>query len=256
MTPHRVAIVTGAQRGIGLAIAARLRRDGLSVVVADIDAAASAAAAATLGADSIGVGCNVADEGEVDRLIATVLARHGRLDGLVANAGIAPTTPFLELDLATWRRVLDVNLTGVLLCGQRAARAMIAGGRGGRIVNVASISGIRAGSGRTAYGTSKAGVIQLTKQAAIELAPHGITVNAVAPGPVETEMVKAIHTPETRESYHRLVALHRYGTVDEIAAGVAFLASPEASYITGHTLPVDGGFTAAGMLAEDVVKGR
>ncbi|MBM3523946.1 MAG: SDR family NAD(P)-dependent oxidoreductase, partial [Alphaproteobacteria bacterium] len=166
MTPNRVAVVTGAQRGIGFAIAARLRRDGLSVVLADIDAAGSAAAAATLGGDSLGVACNVAQEADVDQLIATVLAQHGRLDVLVANAGIAPTTPFLDLDLATWRRVLDVNLTGVLLCGQRAARAMIAGGRGGRIVNIASISGIRAGSGRTAYGTSKAGVIQLTKQAA------------------------------------------------------------------------------------------
>lgn len=254
MNPNRVAVVTGAQRGIGLAIASRLRRDGLSVVLADIDAPACAAVAASLGGDSMGVACNVADEAAVDALVAATLARHGRLDVMVANAGIAPTTPFIDLDVTTWRRVMEVNLTGVFLCGQRAARAMIAGGRGGRIVSIASISGIRAGSGRTAYGTSKAGVIQLTKQAAIELAPHRITVNAVAPGPVETDMVKAIHTPETRAAYHRLVALGRYGTVDEIAAGVAFLVSDDASFITGHTLPVDGGFTAAGMLADDVLR--
>jgi NAD(P)-dependent dehydrogenase (short-subunit alcohol dehydrogenase family) len=118
----------------------------------------------------------------------------------------------------------------------------------GRIVNISSISGIRAGAGRTAYGTSKSAVIGLTRQMAIELAQHGITVNSVAPGPVDTPMTQAIHSEETRQSYYRLVPMRRYGSTDEIAAAVSFLASDEASYITGHVIPVDGGFVAGGVL--------
>jgi NAD(P)-dependent dehydrogenase (short-subunit alcohol dehydrogenase family) len=250
-----VAIVTGGAAGIGLAIAERLHRDGHALVIADLRAELAAGAAARLGGAAIGVRVDVADERDVDRLIDAARERFGRVDVMVANAGIATTHPFVDEPLAHWQRILDVNLTGVFLCGQRAARAMIAQGGGGRIVNIASISGLRAGSGRVAYGTSKAAVIQLTRQMAIELASHRITANAVAPGPVDTEMTRALHTPETRASYHRLVPQRRYGAPAEIAAAVAFLAADDASYVTGHTIPVDGGFAAAGMLADDVVPG-
>jgi len=250
----KVAIVTGAAAGLGFAIAERLASDGAAVVLADVDLAAAEAARETLvgrGARSLAQRADVSDPAQVAALVARTLEKLGRLDVLVSNAGIGGTHAFLDEPLEHWNRVLAVNLTGVFLCGQAAARAMLKQGSG-RIVNVASISGVRAGSGRTAYGTAKAGVIQLTRQMALELGPRGINVNAVAPGPVETALTLRDHTAETRAAYNALIPLERYGTPQEIAAAVAFLASAEASYINGQTLFVDGGFTAAGMIARDV----
>ncbi len=253
--PARSAIVTGAASGIGLAIAQRLAGTGIAVAIADRDRDGAAAAAAALTAEghrSIAIGVDVADPRQVDAMVAQTIAAFGRLDILVNNAGIAGVHGFLDQPLDHWNAVLAVNLTGVLLCGQAAARAMLRQG-GGRIVNIASISGIRAGIGRTAYGTSKAAVIHLTKQMALELGPLGVTANAVAPGPVDTAMAQAVHTAETRAAYARLIPMHRYGLPDEIAAAVLFLASEEASYVNGQTLCVDGGFAAAGVMASDVV---
>jgi NAD(P)-dependent dehydrogenase (short-subunit alcohol dehydrogenase family) len=170
----------------------------------------------------------------------------GRIDALINNAGVAVFKPMLQTTFEEWSRVLAVNLGGPFLCTQACAPVMQASG-GGAVVNIASISGLRASTLRVAYGTSKAALMHLTRQQAVELAALGIRVNAVAPGPVETAMAKAVHTPAIRASYHDAIALGRYGTPEEIAAAVSFLCSPQASYITGQVLSVDGGFEAAGI---------
>lgn len=189
---------------------------------------------------------DVTDAASVEACFAEVDARWGRCDVVVNNAGIARTFPFLDFPLDSWKAHLDVNVTGVLLCAQQGARLMRRRAWG-RIINVSSVAGMRAvGVGRTGYGTSKAAVIGLTRQMAVELAAHGITANAVAPGPVDTPMTRVLHTDRFREDYSSAIPMRRYGTQEEVAATVAFLASEEASYITGAVLPVDGGFLASG----------
>lgn len=256
---NKAAIVTGAGNGLGRAIAEKLAAEGAAVMLADLDGAAAdtaAAAIAAVGGIAAAVRTDVSNPADVERMVAGTVTRFGRLDVMVSNAGIAGTYAFLEQPLDHWQRVLAVNLTGPLLCGQAAARQMLRQGQGGRIVNIASVSGIRAGVGRTAYGTSKAGVIGLTAQMALELGPHRITANAVAPGPVDTDMTRAIHTPETRQAYIDRIPAGRYGTPEEIAAAVAFLAGDGAAYINGQVLCVDGGYVSAGIMAADVLAPR
>ncbi|MEM6620739.1 MAG: glucose 1-dehydrogenase [Pseudomonadota bacterium] len=242
----KVALITGAARGIGLATGRAFLQAGWAVVLIDIDGAEQEAAAASLDAPDrvLAMAADVASEAAVAAAIQAAMARFGRIDALVNNAGIAVFEPVLKTDADAWRRVLDVNLTGPFLCATAAAPHMAAGSA---IVNIASISGQRASTLRVAYGTSKAGVMHLTKQLAAELGERGIRVNCVAPGPVDTAMAKAVHSPEIRADYHDAIPLARYGLEEEIASVILFLCSDGASYVTGETIAVDGGFAATGI---------
>jgi meso-butanediol dehydrogenase/(S,S)-butanediol dehydrogenase/diacetyl reductase len=237
----RVVVVTGAARGIGLAIARRFLEGGWRVARLDVDAPELARQDCGLA-----VVCDVADPAQVTQAVSRTVEAYGRIDALVNNAGVAVFKPLLEHSYEDWTRVLAVNLTGPFLCAQACAPHMLAAG-GGAIVNIGSISGLRASTLRVAYGTSKAALSHLTKQQAAELGNLGIRVNAVAPGPVDTAMAKQVHTADIRADYHDAIPLNRYGTEEEIAAAVWFLCSDDASYVNGQTLAVDGGFGAAGI---------
>jgi NAD(P)-dependent dehydrogenase (short-subunit alcohol dehydrogenase family) len=247
-TVQKVVLVTGAARGIGLATAKRFLADGWRVALLDIDGDTLDKTSATLigSGETIAICSDVSDAAAVDRAMSTIKQRFGRLDALVNNAGVAVFKPILDLTHEEWARVLAVNLTGPFLCVQAAAPLMRDSG-GGAIVNITSISGLRASTLRTAYGTSKAGLAHLTQQQAVELASLGIRVNAVAPGPVDTAMAKAVHTPDIRAAYHDAIPLNRYGLEEELAEVIFFLCSDRASYVTGQTIAVDGGFDAAGV---------
>ena len=243
----KVALVTGAARGIGLATAKRFLADGWRVALLDIEHQLLDDAVAALAdpGHTLAIHCDVSDAVAVAAAIAAVQGRFGRLDALVNNAGIAVFAPLLETQDQDWNRVLAVNLTGPFLCTKAAAPLMRE--HGGAIVNITSISAVRASTLRSAYGTSKAGLAHLTKQLAVELASLGIRANAVAPGPVDTAMAKAVHSPEIRADYHDAIPLNRYGLEEELAEAIFFLCSDRASYITGQILAVDGGFDAAGI---------
>ena len=245
---QKVALITGAARGIGLAVARRFLADGFDVALLDIegDLLATSVAALDRGDATLALTCDVADSDAVASAFSAIERRFGRLDALVNNAGVAVFAPLMETSDADWNRVLAINLTGPFLCTKAAVPLMRDHG-GGAIVNITSISGLRASTLRSAYGTSKAGLAHLTKQLAVELAEFGIRVNGVAPGPVDTAMAKAVHSPAIRADYHDAIPLNRYGLEEELAEAVFFLCSDRASYITGQVLAVDGGFDAAGI---------
>jgi NAD(P)-dependent dehydrogenase (short-subunit alcohol dehydrogenase family) len=243
-----VAFVTGAARGIGLAIAEWFLAHGHRVALIDIDRPQLARTAARLAdpARVLAVPCDVSKAGQVKVAVARTVKAFGRIDALVNNAGVAVFKPLLETSLAEWEHVLGTNLTGAFICAQACAPVMLRNG-GGSIVSIASISGLRASTLRVAYGTSKAGIIQLTKQLASELGTQGIRANCVAPGPVDTDMAKLVHSVAIRQDYHDIIPLNRYGTPEEIAAAVGFLCSPAAGYVNGQVLAVDGGFESMGV---------
>jgi meso-butanediol dehydrogenase / (S,S)-butanediol dehydrogenase / diacetyl reductase len=244
----RVAVVTGGARGIGLAIARWFLAHGQRVALLDIDVETLSRAASELDRpdDVLPIHCDVSSPQQVDDSITKVAAFFGRIDSLVNNAGIAVFKPIGATTFEEWRSVLATNLDGPFLCTQACVPVMQRNG-GGSVVNIASISGLRASTMRVAYGTSKAALIHLTKQQAVELGTAGIRVNAIAPGPVDTEMAKLVHTAAIRADYHDAIPLNRYGLVEEIAAATGFLCSDGASYVNGQVLAVDGGFDAAGV---------
>lgn len=246
----KVAIITGAATGIGRTMANVFASEGAHVVVADIDGERGQKTAAELSAegwDAVFSNTDITLPAQVQGLMDSTIARYGRIDVLVNNAGAGLNRPFVETTLEEWQRLMDVILTGTFLCSQAAARQMLTQGRGA-IVNVASISGQRGAQGRAAYGSAKAGVIQLTRIMAVELAAKGVRVNAVSPGPVITEQSLSTHTAATRQAYLERIPLHRYGERSEVAAAALFLASDEASFVHGHILNVDGGFASAGLM--------
>ena len=245
---NRVAFVTGAARGLGLATASRFLADGWRVVMLDILGDTLRAAAKDLAQPEaiLTLEADVSDLAAVTAAVQKAKAQFGRIDALVNNAGIAIFKPMLEVTLEDWQRVMAVNLTGPFLMTQAVAPIMRDQG-GGAIVNITSISGLRASTLRIAYGTSKAGLAHLTKQQAAELGQYGIRVNAVAPGPVDTAMALAVHTPEIRADYHDHIPLNRYGLESELASAICFLSGDQAGYITGQVLCVDGGFDSTGI---------
>ena len=243
-----VAFVTGGARGIGLACGRWFLDHGYQVALIDIDVATLARTDAELTDPQrvLTVHADVSNPDQVEAAVARVVERFGRIDALVNNAGVAVFKKIGETTWADWRYVMDTNLDGAFLCTQACAPVMLRTG-GGAVVNIASISGLRASTMRVAYGTSKGAIIHLTKQQAIELGAAGIRVNCVAPGPVDTEMAKLVHTVAIRSDYHDTIPLNRYGLESELAETIVFLCGPRASYITGQVIAVDGGFEATGI---------
>lgn len=244
----RVAVVTGGARGIGLSIGRWFLDQGHKVALLDIDADTLGVADRALARphDVLALHCDVSQPDQVDSAARAVLERFGRVDALVNNAGVAIFKPIEQTSFAEWRHVLGTNLDGAFLCTQAFAPEMARQGKGA-VVNIASISGLRASTLRVAYGTSKAALIHLTRQQAVEYGNAGVRCNVVAPGPVETEMAKLVHSHATRADYHDAIPLNRYGTVEEIASAVGFLCSDAAAYVNGQVLAVDGGFDASGV---------
>ncbi|MGR3623867.1 SDR family NAD(P)-dependent oxidoreductase [Pseudophaeobacter sp.] len=241
----KTALITGAARGIGLATGRELSAEGWRVALLDRDGAELAKAAKNL-PEAMAIEADVSLPEDVARVVAEVEGQFGHLDGLVNNAGVADFGPIRETSFERWRRVMETNLDGPFLMTQGFTDLLAADG-GGAVVNITSISGLRASTLRVAYGTSKAALAQLTLQQAVELGELGIRVNAVAPGPVATKLAMAVHSPEIIAAYHDALPLNRYGTEEEIAAAITFLLSDKASFVTGQILAADGGFEATGI---------
>jgi NAD(P)-dependent dehydrogenase (short-subunit alcohol dehydrogenase family) len=252
MHTNGTVFVTGGASGIGLAIVRALLDEGRRVVIADLAQGNLDQTRQELGRDAERIrfeALDVTDEEGVSRAIARCDAEFGPLIGLVNSAGIGADVASLETSTGLFRKMVEVNLIGSFVASREAAQRMRARASGS-IVNIASVSGVRGNSGRVAYGSSKAAVIHMTKVMAVELGPSGIRVNAIAPGPVETPLVKEVHTDQARAAWMRTVPQRRYGTPDELAGAATFLLDErKSSYITGQTICVDGGFTAAGIMA-------
>lgn len=244
-TEARTILVTGGASGIGLGVVEEVLARGWRAAVMDLPGEGIDRLAGRAGLRVTGL--DVTDEAAVAAEIAAIEQSFGPLVGVVNSAGIARDVAMLKTDLGLFRRTMEVNVIGSFLVAREAARVMR--GRGGSIVNIASVSGMKGNEGRVAYGASKGAVIQMTRVMAVELAPLNIRVNVVAPGPIETPLVREVHTPEVRETWMRTVPMRRYGDPQDIATACAFLLDPaQSGYITGQTLAVDGGFAIAGIM--------
>ena len=244
----QVALVTGGARGIGKAIALRFAHEGADVGVLDIEretAEETAQEIRELGRRAVVSTTDISNPDAVSAALTQILGELGRLDILVNNAGIERRAPFLEITPEDWQRQVDVNLSGTFYCTQAAAREMSKRNYG-RIVNVSSVAGLIGPIDLAAYGAAKAGIVGLTRAAALDLADYGITVNAIAPGPIETELMLGAWTAEALKERPQHGAIPRFGTVEEIAHTALFLASPESGFITGVTISVDGGAVSSG----------
>jgi 3-oxoacyl-[acyl-carrier protein] reductase len=243
----QVAMVTGSGRGIGKAIALRFAREGADIGVLDIDAETATATGEEvrrLGRRAAVVAADISDRRAVEQVVTTFVDEFGRLDVLVNNAGVEKRAPFLDITEEDWRRQLDVNLSGTFFCTQAVAREA-AKRQYGRIVNLSSVAGLIGPIDLAAYGAAKAGIVGLTRAAALDLADFGITVNAIAPGPIETELMLGVWSEEALRERPQHGAIARFGTVEEIAHAALFLASPDSGFITRITLPVEGGASSA-----------
>ena len=237
-----IALVTGAAQGIGYACAEALSEQGLQLIVVDINGEKIEEAAETLGQKTVAMTCDMGDPEQISALFNQIDSEFGALNVLVNNAGVALPANFLETSLEQFQQVIDINLTGTFLATQRAAKTMVANNVEGAIVNMSSINALVAIPTIAAYCASKGGVMQLTKAAALALAPHNIRVNAVGPGSIDTAMMAGVNaSPEAMEKVMSRTPLKRIGSAREIANIVAFLASDKASYITGETIYADGG---------------
>jgi len=244
----RVAAITGGALGIGRATALLFAEEGATVALGDVQLEAAEKVAQEIshrGGKAIAIGLDVGDAAQVQAFVDRVVGEFGRLDIMFANAGIAHSAPFLEHPEAQWHRVLRVNLTGVFLCCQAAARQMVRQG-GGRIITTASINGFRGVENLVGYNAAKAGVIELTRTMAVELAQHRITVNSIAPAQIDTRLTRTLPEEARRRRVER-IPMGRFGEPEEVARVALFLASDDASYVTGHTLAVDGGYLAGGL---------
>lgn len=241
---NRIAIVTGAARGIGLATTKLFLDDDWQVAMIDRDEAELQKASKDL-PGTLPIYCDVSVPAMVQEMVSKVISAWGRIDALINNAGVAIFKPLEKTDFDAWRTVMATNLDGVFLCTQAAIPALKESR--GSIVNIASISALRASTLRVAYGTSKAAVVHLTKQLAVELGEYGVRVNCVSPGPVKTKLAEAVHSPEIIKAYYDGIPLNRSATEQDIAETVVFLCSKKALYITGQMIAVDGGFDATGI---------
>nr|WP_251363691.1 SDR family oxidoreductase [Epibacterium ulvae] len=244
-----MALVTGAARGIGLATTKLFLEQGWQVAMVDRDGAELTAACTGL-TEAKPFLYDVSHPEQVAEMVADILASFGRVDALVNNAGVADFGPIEEHSFAMWRRVMETNLDGVFLVSQAVIPALKE--TQGAIVNIASISGLRASTLRLAYGTSKAAVIQFTKQQAAELGEYGIRANCVCPGPVRTKLAMAVHSQAIIDAYHGAIPLNRYGSEQEIGEVICFLCSDKASYVTGQVIASDGGFESTGVGLPDL----